>query len=118
MFSSFAALSSSSSIGDAKSTLTCWIGPIMWPAFVKKRETSFPLSARRAIVSAATVYFRLRVLFIKLLLLFRCFPPSHEGGNTLLRCRFRCSRFRDTISIIGFFGASLEQFRGAVLVVS
>src|ERR1700687_2829193 len=78
MFSSLAALSSSSSIGGAKSTLTRWIGPIIWPEFVKKRETSFPLSARRAMVSAATGFFRLRVLFIKRLLLFRCFPQSHE----------------------------------------
>src|ERR1700737_1775250 len=78
MFSSFAAWSSSSSIGDAKSTLTRWIGPVMWPEFVKKRETSFLLSARRAMVSAATGCFRLRVLFRKLVLLFRSFPQSHE----------------------------------------
>src|SRR5437879_7889470 len=78
MFSSFAALSSSSSIGDVKSTFTRWIGLIMWPEFVKKRETSLPLSARRAIVSAATGFFRLRVLFIKLLLLLGCFPQGHE----------------------------------------
>ena len=78
MFSSFAALSSSSSIGDVKSTFTRWIGLIMWPEFVKKRETSLPLSARRAIVSAATGFFRLRVLFIKLLLLLGCFQQGHE----------------------------------------
>ena len=57
MFSSFAALSSSSSIGDAKSTFTRWIGPIMRPALVKKGETSFPLSASRAMFSADTGFF-------------------------------------------------------------
>src|SRR6476620_7416354 len=78
MFSSFAALSNSSSIGDAKSTFTRWIGPIMCPALVKKRETSFPLSARRAMLSAEKGLFCLRVLFIKLLLLLRRFPECHE----------------------------------------
>jgi len=41
MFSSFAALSNSSTIGKAKSTFTRWIGPIMRPAFVKNRDTAF-----------------------------------------------------------------------------
>src|SRR5207244_6327622 len=85
MFSSFAALSSSSSIGDVKSTFTRWIGLIMWPEFVKKRETSLPLSARRAIVSAATGFFRLRVLFIKLLLLLGCFPQRSEEHTSELQ---------------------------------
>src|SRR5215469_13820738 len=78
MFSSFAALSSSSSIGDAKSTFTRWIGPIMRPALVKKGETSFPLSASRAMFSADTGFFCLRVLFIKFLLLLSRFPQRDE----------------------------------------
>src|SRR6202042_3116643 len=77
MFSSFAALSSSRSIGEAKSTLTRWIGSIMRPVFVKKRETSFPASARRAMASAASGSFCLRMFFIKLLLLTCCSPQVH-----------------------------------------
>src|SRR5262249_3757457 len=80
MFNSRAALSNSSSIGDAKSTFTRWIGPIICPAFVKKRETSFPWSARRAIDSADIRLFCLRVLFIQLLLLRSCLPQCHEAS--------------------------------------
>src|SRR3981189_3371064 len=77
MFTSFAARSSSSSRPGARSTFTLWIGSIIWPALVKNRETSLPRSARRAIASADNG-FGLRVLFIKLLLLFGGFPEGHE----------------------------------------
>lgn len=56
--------SSSSNIGEVKSTFTRWIGPIMRPLLVKKRDTSSPRSARRAIASAEGAAFVLRVLFI------------------------------------------------------
>src|SRR5664279_3484047 len=80
MFNSLAARSNSSSMPDARSTFTLWIGPgiIMRPVLVKKRETSLPWSARRAIASAGIGFRGLRVLFIKFLLLFRGFPESHE----------------------------------------
>src|SRR5271157_614292 len=78
MFSSFAASSSSLSIGAAKSTFTRWMGGIMRPELVKKPEMSSPRSARRAIASAETGRLRLRVLFIKLLLLFGGLPQSHQ----------------------------------------
>src|SRR6202158_2578933 len=66
MFNSLAALSSSSSMPDARSTFTLCIGPIMRPVFVKNRDTSLPWSARRAMASAETGFRRLRVFFIKL----------------------------------------------------
>src|ERR1700677_4878062 len=78
MFSSLAALSSSSSIPDARSTFTLCIGPIIRPLLVKKRDTFLPLSARRAMVSADTGFRRLRVFFIKLLLLLGGLPESHK----------------------------------------
>src|SRR5208282_4758743 len=78
MFNSLAALSSSSSMPDARSTFTLCIGPIMRPLFVKNRDTSLPSSARRAMASAETGFRRLRVFSIKLLLLLGCLPESHE----------------------------------------
>src|SRR5450631_851407 len=78
MFSSLAALSSSCSIPDAKSTFTLCIGPIIRPSLVKNRDTSLPSSARRAMVSADTGFRRLRVFSIKFLLLLGGLPESHE----------------------------------------
>src|SRR3984893_13671937 len=78
MFNSLAALSSSSSMPDARSTFTLWIGPIMRPLLVKNRDTSFPSSARRAIASADTGFRRLRVFSIKLLLLLGGLPEGHK----------------------------------------
>src|ERR1022692_1820439 len=78
MVNSLAARSSSSSMPEARSTFTLWIGPIIWPVLVKNRDTSLPWSARRAMVSADTGFRGLRVLFIKLLLLRGSFPESHE----------------------------------------
>src|SRR5208282_2473482 len=68
MFNSFAARSSSSSMPDARSTFTLRIGPgiIMRPVLVKKRDTSLPWSARRAMASAGMGFRGLRVLFIML----------------------------------------------------
>src|ERR1700674_2527215 len=66
MFNSLAALSSSSSMPDARSTFTLCIGPIMRPVFVKNRDTSLPWSARRAMASVDTGFRDLRVFFIKL----------------------------------------------------
>src|SRR5208283_2541347 len=54
------------------------MGAIMRPRLVKKRETSLPCSARRAIASADTGFFDLRMLLIKLSLLPGCFPESYE----------------------------------------
>src|SRR6202162_2881932 len=79
MFNSLAALSSSSSIPDARSTFTLWIGPIMRPVLVKNCDTSFPWSARRAIVSAETGFRCLRVFCIKFLLLLGGLPERHQA---------------------------------------
>src|SRR6266436_9459661 len=73
---SLAALSSSSSMEAVKSTFTRWMGFLISPEFVKKRETSLPLSAIRAIVSAETGFFLRRVFFIKFSLRAGCFPPA------------------------------------------
>src|SRR5271163_2281321 len=54
------------------------MGDIIRPRLVKKRETSLPCSARRAIPSADTGFFDLRMLLIKFLLLPGCFPESYE----------------------------------------
>src|ERR1700730_14855657 len=74
MFNSLAALSSSSSMPDARSTLTLCIGPVMRPLLVKNRDTSLPSSARRAMASADTGFRRLRVFSIELLLLLGGLP--------------------------------------------
>jgi len=80
MFNSLAARSNSSSMPDARSTFTLWIGPglIMRPVLVKNRDTSLPWSARRAMASAGIGFRGLRVLFIKFLLLPGGFPESYE----------------------------------------
>src|SRR5271157_4228249 len=80
MFNSLAARSSSSSMPDARSRFTLRIGPgiIMRPVLVKKRDTSLPWSARRAMASAGVGFRGLRVLFIRFLLLLGGFPESHE----------------------------------------
>src|SRR5271157_1115767 len=54
------------------------MGAIIRPRLVKKRETSLPCSARRAIPSADTGFFDLRMLLIKFLLLPGCFPESYK----------------------------------------
>src|SRR5215475_8331641 len=77
IFNSFAALSSSSSIGEEKSTFTRCIGPIMRPLFVKKEDTLFPSSANRAIASAETGFF-LGILFIQFLFFFGGHPKRHK----------------------------------------
>src|SRR6266404_8255317 len=71
---SLAALSSSSSIEAVKSTFTRWMGFLISPELVKKCETSLPLSAIRAMVSAETGFFLRRVFFIKSPLRGGCFP--------------------------------------------
>src|SRR5580704_6776411 len=78
IFNSLAARSSSSSMPDARSTFTLWIGPIIWPVLVKNRDTSLPWSARRAMASAGSGLRGLRVFFIKFVLLFSGLPESHE----------------------------------------
>src|ERR1700744_4674266 len=79
MFNSFAARSSSSNMPGARSTFTRCIGAIIRPALVKKGDTSWPRSARRAIVSAGAGLLRLGVLFIKLLLLPGRAPERDEA---------------------------------------
>jgi hypothetical protein len=74
MLSSFAARSSSSSIGAVKSTFTRWIGFIMRPELVKKREIFLPLSAMRAMDSADAGFFLRGVFFIEYLFFPRGFP--------------------------------------------
>src|SRR5271157_5838915 len=54
------------------------MGSIIFPELVKKRETSFPCSAWRAIASAGIFLLPLRILFIELLLLSGCLPQSHQ----------------------------------------
>src|SRR5579864_3743346 len=78
MFNSWAARSNSLSMGEAKSTFTLRIGSIIRPELVKKRETSSPRSARRAIASAEVASRTLRVCFIELSLLLGCFPQRHK----------------------------------------
>ena len=77
-FKSSAALSNSASIGEAKSTFTLCIGPIMRPRFVKNRDTSLPASASFAMSSADAAADFLRMVFIELLFLFRRFPEGNE----------------------------------------
>jgi len=77
IFNSLAAVSSSSSMPGARSTFTLCIGPIMRPALVKNRDTSWPSSARRAMASADIAFRRLRVFFIKTQLLVGRLPESH-----------------------------------------
>jgi hypothetical protein len=48
-----------------KSTLTRWMGFIILPELVKKRETSLPLFARRAMASAEMGFFLERVFFME-----------------------------------------------------
>ena len=57
-----------------KSTLTRWMGFIILPELVKKRETSSPLSAWRAMVSAETCLFLECVFFIEFLFFLGRFP--------------------------------------------
>ncbi len=65
ILSSLAALSSSSSIAAVKSTFTRWMGFIIRPELVKNRETSLPLFAIRAMVSAEAGFFVRNVFFIE-----------------------------------------------------
>lgn len=78
MLSSLAAASSSSSMAAVKSTLTRWMGFIILPLLVKKPETSLPLSAKRATVSAETGFFLGRVFFIEFLFFLGRFPQGYE----------------------------------------
>jgi len=71
---SLAALSSSSSMEALKSTFTRWMGFLISPELVKKRETSLPLSAIRAMASAETGFFLSGVFFIEFPLRGGCFP--------------------------------------------
>jgi hypothetical protein len=72
--SSLAALSSSFSMEAVKSTFTRWMGFLISPELVKKRETSLPWSAIRAMLSAETGFFLRRVFFTEFLLRGGCFP--------------------------------------------
>src|SRR2546428_496517 len=54
------------------------MGSIIRPELVKKRETSLPRSASRAIVSARAAYGILRVFLIKFSLLRGGFPQSYQ----------------------------------------
>ncbi len=78
MFNSFAALSNSSSMAKEKSTFTRWIGSIIRPEFVKKREMSLPRSAKRAMDSAGAGLGFLRVFVIKIPLFESRFPESDQ----------------------------------------
>jgi len=74
MLRSLAALSSSSNMEAVKSTFTRWMGFLISPEFVKKCETSLPLSAIRAMVSAETDFFLSGVFFIEFPLRSGCLP--------------------------------------------
>ncbi|PYU65651.1 MAG: hypothetical protein DMG56_02850 [Acidobacteria bacterium] len=54
------------------------MGGIIFPELVKKRETSFPRSARRAMASTETGLGFLRVLFIEFPFLMRGFPKPDQ----------------------------------------
>src|SRR5713226_6900326 len=71
---SLAALLSSSSMEAVKSTFTRWMGFLISPELVKKRETSLPLSAICAMLSAETGLFLRSVFFIEFPLRAGCFP--------------------------------------------
>jgi hypothetical protein len=51
--------------GGGESTLTRWMGFIIFPELVKNREMDLPLSAWRAMVSAGMGFFLERALFIE-----------------------------------------------------
>jgi len=74
MLSSFAAASSSSSMDTVKSMLTRWMGFIILPELAKKRETSLPLSAKRAMVWAEGCFFLVCVFFTEFSFCWSRFP--------------------------------------------
>ncbi len=74
MLRSLAALSSSCSMEAVKSTFTRWMGFLISPELVKNRETSLPLSAIRAMLSAETGFFLAAVFFIEFPFCRGCFP--------------------------------------------
>ncbi len=74
ILSSLAALSSSSSMDAVKSTFTRWMGFIIRPELVKNRETSRPLSAIRAMLSADAGFFLRRMLLIEFSFFPGCLP--------------------------------------------
>src|SRR5271168_5437968 len=78
MLSSLAAFSNSSSMAAVKSTLTRWMGFIILPELEKKRDTSLPRSAMRAIASAETGFFLGCVLFMESPFRRSGFPEGHE----------------------------------------
>jgi len=84
-FSSFAALSSSSSMEAVKSIFTRWMGFLIWPELVKKRETSLPRSAMRA-MDSADMFFSLRVVFF---IEFSFFPGRLPQGHQMVELSFR-----------------------------
>jgi len=81
--SSFAALSSSSSMEAVKSIFTRWMGFLIWPELVKKLETSLPRSAFRAMDSADMFFFLRVVVFI--FVLPRSPSIGSPDGRTLLQ---------------------------------
>jgi hypothetical protein len=81
MLRSLAKVSSSSSMEAVESTFTRWMGFRIAPEFVKKRETSLPLSAILAMLSAETGFFLRRVFFIKFSLRASCFPRAWGCGE-------------------------------------
>src|SRR5258707_8557145 len=78
MLSSLAAFSSSSSMAAVKSTFTRWMGFLIFPELEKKRETSLPRSAMRAMVSAESGFFLECVFFIEFPVCGSGLPESHE----------------------------------------
>ncbi len=78
ILSSLAALSNSSSMDAVKSTLTRWMGFIIRPELVKNRETSRPLSAIRAMLSADAGFFLPRMVVIEFSFFPGCLPQGHQ----------------------------------------
>ena len=76
--SSFAALSSSSSMEAVKSIFTRWMGFLICPELVKKLETSLPRSAMRAMDSADVAFFLRVVVFIEFSFFLGCLPQGHQ----------------------------------------
>jgi hypothetical protein len=75
--------------GAVKSTFTRWIGFIMRPELVKKRETSLPWSGIREMDSADAGFFLRGVFFIKYL-----FFPDRLRSSNRNRIRYNCYTIR------------------------
>jgi hypothetical protein len=115
MLSSLAAFSNSSSMAAVKSTLTRWMGFIIFPELVKKRETSLPRSAMRAMASAERVFFLGCVFFIEFPFRRSGFPKSHEMIELPFRVLADFKNERVQVIAYPADGAMLHREVGALI---